>query len=195
MPLTVWTVADAADLVDGLLAELAPTGRIIAVDLPGWQAIPAAGRRAHVYTRRRGTATRTFAGLTGVEQRCITIETACESTLAVKLGEHRTGMIAASAWLLRCPGALEATVAALKPGGVLVIVGHTERDAIDIATLTDTHILPLDFTAYLVATTRNTFDAAVAIPAGTEVDAATTPASHWGVGVWRQTEKGGGARG
>ncbi|MCD0444247.1 hypothetical protein LO763_11505 [Glycomyces sp. A-F 0318] len=189
----MWTVGDAADLVDGLLEELAPTGRIIAVDLPGWQAIPRAGRRAHVYYRHRTTATRTLARLTEVEQRRTAIEAACESSLAVKLREHRAGMIAASAWLLRCPGALEATIEALRPGGMLVLAGRNEQDAVDIATLTDIRFLPLSFTAYLVAAAPAVFDAAATASPGTGADGATTPASHWGIGVWLRTAEGGSA--
>ena len=193
VPLTVWTVGGAADLVDGFLTELAPTGRIIAVDLPGWQAIPASGRRAHVYYRRRATAARTLAGLTAAQQRRTAIEAACETTLAVKLREHQAGMIAASAWLLRCPGALEAVCAALGPGGTLVIVGRSEQDAVDIATLTDTRFLPLAFAAYLVAAAPAVLDAAVTTPPETASGAATIPASHWGIGVWRRCDLGGGA--
>lgn len=192
VPLTVWTVKDAADLAAGLLTELAPTGRIVAVDLPGWQAIPRAGRRAHVYYRRRTTAARTFAGLTAAHQRRTTIEAACESSLAVKLREHQGGMVIASAWLLRCPGALKATVAVLKPGGVLVIAGRSEQDAVDIATLTDTRVLPLTFTAYLVAATPAVFDDAAATPPES-LGGETTPASHWGIGIWHRPDQGGGA--
>jgi hypothetical protein len=196
VPLTVWTVKDAADLVDGLLAELASTGRIIAVDLSGWQAIPRAGRRTHVYYRRRATTARALAGLTEAEQRRTTIEAACESTLAVKLREHQAGMIVASAWLLRCPGALEATIDALKPGGVLVLAGRSEQDAVDIATLTDVTFLPLSFTAYLVAATPAVFDTASdTAPESATGAAVTVPASHWGIGVWRRTSEDGGAHG
>lgn len=195
VPLTVWTVKDAPDLVDGLLVELAPTGRIIAVDLPGWQAIPALGRRAHVYYRRRATAARTLAGLTADQQRRTAVEAACESTLAVKLREHRAGMIIASAWLLRCPGALEAVGASLKPGGILVIAGRSEQDAVDIATLTDTRFLPLTFAAYLVAATPAVLDTAVTTSPETANGTETTPASHWGIGVWRQSDEGGDAHG
>lgn len=193
VPLTVWTVKDAADLVDGLLDELAPTGRIIAVDLPGWQAIPRTGRRAHVYYRRRATAARALAGLTEAEQRRTAIEAVCETTLAVKLREHRAGMIIASAWLLRCPGALEAAVEALKPGGVLVLAGRSEQDTVDIATLTDVNFLPLSFTAYLVAASPAVFDAATTAPIAGADGQATTPGSHWGIGVWRRTDEAGGA--
>jgi len=193
VPLTVWTVKDAADLVDGLLTELAPTGRIITVDLPGWQAVPRAGRRAHVYYRRRATAARALAVLTDAEQRRTTIEAICESTLAVKLREHRAGMIIASAWLLRCPGALEAVGAALNPGGMLVIAGRSEQDAVDIATLTDTRFLPLAFAAYLVAASPAVFDTAVTTPSETASRQETTPALHWGIGVWHQNNLGGGA--
>ncbi|MCC3762634.1 hypothetical protein K3N28_06060 [Glycomyces sp. TRM65418] len=191
VPLTVWTVKDAADLVDGLLDELTPTGRIIAVDLQGWQAIPRAGRRAHVYYRRRAIVTRTLAGLTADQQRRTAIEAACESTLAVKLREHQAGMIIASAWLLRCPGALEKTAEALRPGGMLVLAGRSEQDAVDIATLTDVRFLPLSFTAYLVAAAAAVFDTAASTPPEAVSGAGTTPASHWGIGIWRKTDEGG----
>ncbi|MEU5874728.1 hypothetical protein AB0A73_24595 [Glycomyces sp. NPDC047369] len=195
VPLTVWTVRDAVDLVDGLLDELAPMGMVITVDLPGWEAAPIAGRRTHVLYRRRATATRALGNVPAFGQRRTSMEAVCESTLAAKLHQYQAGMVAASAWLLHCPGALEAAIGALKPGGLLLLVGRSEQDAVDIATLTDVTFLPLSFTAYLVAAAPPVFDAAVKTSPEAGGGDPTTPGSHWGVGVWRRTEVAGGARG
>lgn len=192
VPLTVWTVEDAADLVRGLLTELAPTGPVVAVDLLGWEAAPASGWCTHAFYRRRSSVTRALGALAAAEQRRTAIEPACESNLAAKLRHRSAGMIAASAWLLRCPGALDGAVAALRPGGVLVIAGRSEQDAIDIAKLTDTSERPLAFTAYLVAASRGMLEAEAAERLA---PAAATSASHWGIGVWHKTGKGGGAHG
>jgi hypothetical protein len=51
-------------------------------------------------------------------------------------------MVAASSWLLRCPGGLDAAAGALRPGGSLAVIGRSEQEAVDIATLIDTTASP-----------------------------------------------------
>lgn len=199
VPLTVWTVENPADLVSGLVTELAPTGPVAAVDLPGWTALPEVGRITRVYVRSRANANRALATLTGKAQRRVRVQTTCESTLAAKLGaERRLGMVCASAWLLHCPGGLDAAIAALRPGGVLAVAGKTDRDAIDIATLVDNdptgHAQALSFAAYLVAAVPVALDAATDAEGGLGARRAAIP-EHWGVGVWcKNPTQSGGAR-
>lgn len=195
VPLTVWQVADAADLVTGLLAELSPSGPVIAVDLPGWQAIPHAGWQTRLYCRGKAIAERTLGGLRPAKQGLVRIEAASTTTLAAKLrtGHPEAGMVCASTWLLRCPGGPASAVAALRPGGFLVVLGQTDRDAVDIATLTDpggpAETAGLRFTSYLVAATKPVFDCAAGDDRFPE-----RGDRQWGIGIWSKPgHVGGGA--
>jgi hypothetical protein len=196
VPLSVWTVEGPDDLVEGLLIELAPTGPVAAIDLPGWTALPLAGRATRLFWRTRATHT-ALATLSDAARQRTTAYHATRSTLAAKLTtEQRLGMVAASSWLLRCPGGLDAAADALRPGGSLVVVGRTEQDAVDIATLIDTSASPkltgaLDFAAYLVAASTMGLDAAVRAAYGETA----TAARHWVAGVWCKRELRAGARG
>ncbi|MEU6246042.1 hypothetical protein [Glycomyces sp. NPDC047010] len=197
--MTVWTVENPADLVVGLVTELAPTGPVAAVDLPGWTALPEAGRITRVYARSRASANRALATLAGKTQRRVRVQAACESTLAAKLGaEQRLGMVCASAWLLHCPGGRDAAIAALRPGGVLAVAGKSDRDAVDIATLVDNdptgHGRSLTFAAYLVAAMPAVLDAAAEAERGLSARHSAIR-GHWGVGVWcKNPTRSGGAR-
>jgi hypothetical protein len=198
VPLSVWTVEGPDDLIDGLLIELAPTGPVAAIDLPGWTAIPFfAGRATRLFWRARATHT-ALATLPDPARQRTTAYHATRTTLAVKLtAEQRLGMVAASSWLLRCPGGLDAVAGALRPGGSLVVIGRTEQDAVDIATLIDTAASPkvtgaLDFAAYLVAASTTGLDAAVRAANG---DATTAATRHWVAGVWCKRETRAGDRG
>jgi hypothetical protein len=82
-------------------------------------------------------------------------------------------------------------------GGSLVVIGRTEQDAVDIATLIDTAASPkvtgaLDFAAYLVAASTTGLDAAVRAANG---DATTAATRHWVAGVWCKRETRAGDRG
>ncbi|GAB4001216.1 hypothetical protein GCM10029992_36030 [Glycomyces albus] len=195
VPLSVWQVDAAADLVAGLLAELAPSGPVVAVDLPGWHAIPHAGWRTRLYCRSKIAAERARSEIRPAKQALAGIETASATTLAPKLRSDcsEAGMVCASSWLLRCPGGPEAAVATLKPGGFLVVLGQTDRDAVDIATLTEpggpAETVALDFTAYLVAAAKPVFDKAAC---DTKKSGRST--SQWGIGIWSKPAiVGGGA--
>ncbi len=196
VPLSVWTVEGPHDLVDGLLIELAPTDPVAAIDLPGWTALPLAGRATRLFWRTRVTHT-ALATLPHAAQRRTTAHHATRATLAAKLtAQQRLGMVAASSWLLHCPGGLDAAADALRPGGSLIVIGRTEQDAVDIATLVDTFASPkvtatLDFAAYLVAAGTTVLDAAVRA-ANSET---ATAARHWVAGVWCKREPQAGARG
>lgn len=196
VPLSVWTVDGAADLVAGLLVEIAPTGPVAAVDLPGWTAIPLSGRCTRAYSRSQATSARELATLSDAARQRVSHHLATKTTLAPKLHSERgLGMLCASTWLLHCPGGLEAAIGALRPDGILAVLGHTETDAIDIATLVDTDtgdgpVATLDFTAYLVATAPKALDAAVqsAESEQSEVE------RHWAAGIWcKRTRRAGGA--
>ncbi len=197
VPLSVWTVEGPADLVAGLLVEIAPTGPVAAVDLPGWTAIPISGRCTRAYSRSRATSARELATLPDAARQRVAHHLASKTTLAPKLRfERGLGMVCASTWLLHCPGGLEGAISTLRPDGVLAVLGRTEMDAIDIATLVDAdtsggRASSLDFTAYLVATAPETLDAAVqAAESGqSEVE------RHWAVGIWcKRARRSGGAR-
>ncbi|MEU5874260.1 hypothetical protein AB0A73_22220 [Glycomyces sp. NPDC047369] len=194
VPLSVWTVEGPGDLLDGLLIELAPTGPLAAVDTPGWTALPLAGRTTRLYWRTR-TSYDLARTLPDAARGRTNAHHVTSATLAAKLdGERRLGMIAASAWLLRSPGALDAAARALRPGGFLAVIGRTEQDAVDIATRTDTDAPAasrLDFTAYLVAASTAAFNAAVRV--GDR--AAGASMRHWAVGIWQRRTPAGGARG
>lgn len=196
VPLSVWTVEGPEDLVDGLLLELAPTGPVAAIDLPGWTALPLAGRFTRLFWRTRATRN-ALATLPDAARRRTTASHVVRTTLAAKLTtEQQLGMVAASAWLLRCPGGLDAVARALRPGGALTVIGCTEQDAVDIATLIDTAASPrltadLDFAAYLVAASTTSLDAAVRAANGEP----TTAARHWVAGIWCKREARAGARG
>lgn len=195
VPLTVWTAADTTDLIDGLLAELTPAGPVAAIDLPGWTAIPNLGWKTRLFTRRYATAHRQVRGLPASQQGMIAMQSVCETTLAPALTakfalfKEQAALVGASAWLLRCPGGLAAATTVLRPGGHLVILSRSERDAVDIATLTDhDNDRGLSFTAYLVAATPLGLDAAVEGVASRQ----RAPQS-WSVGIWqRRTPIGGG---
>lgn len=196
VPLSVWTVEGPSDLVDGLLIELAPTGPVAAIDLPGWTALPLAGRATRLFWRTRATHT-ALATLPDAARHRTAAHHVTRTTLAAKLTvEQRLGMVAASSWLLRCPGGLDAAAGALRPGGSLVVIGRTEQDAVDIATLIDTSASPkltgaLDFAAYLVAASMTGLNAAVRAADGETA----TAARHWVAGVWCKREAQAGARG
>jgi hypothetical protein len=186
VPLSVWTVDGTADLVAGLLVEIAPTGPVAAVDLPGWTAIPLSGRCTRAYSRSRATSARELTTLPDAARQRVAHHLVNKTTLAPKLlSENGLGMVCASSWLLHCPGGLDGAIDALKPGGVLAVLGHTDEDAIDIATLVDTDTggggaSGLDFAAYLVATAPETLDAAVQAAEGEQSESER----HWAVGIW-----------
>lgn len=76
----------------------------------------------------------------GAARRCppVAFHSVNKATLAGKLRSERgLGMVCASAWLLDCRGGLDAAIAVLRPGGVLAVLGQTDQDAVDIATLVD----------------------------------------------------------
>lgn len=198
VPLTVWTAADAADLIAGLLAELAPGGPVAAIDLPGWTAAPTLGWKTRLFARRHATALRQMHRLPASQQGMAAVQAVCETTLASALTarfasfREQAALVGASAWLLRCPGGLAAATTVLAPGGHLVLLSQSERDAVDIATLTDRdggNDLGLSFAAYLVAATPAALDAAV--------EGITSPRrtpQSWSVGIWqRRAPIGGGA--
>ncbi|WP_335990093.1 hypothetical protein [Glycomyces sp. MUSA5-2] len=197
VPLSVWTVDGETDLVAGLLVEIAPTGPVAAIDLPGWTAIPRSGRCTRAYSRSRTTSARELATLPDAARQRVAHHLVTKTTLAPKLRpENGLGMVCASSWLLHCPGGLESALTALKPGGVLAVLGRTDQDAIDIATLVDADTSgggasSLDFTAYLIATAPETLDAAVRAAEGEQPEAER----HWAVGIWsKHARRSGGTR-
>jgi hypothetical protein len=185
VPLSRWTVEGPGDLLDGLLVELAPIGPVAAVDVPGWTALPMAGRATLLFWRTPGQYVLVRSLPDAARARTSTHQVTA-LTLAGKLAEERRlGMIAASAWLLHFPGAIAGATRALRPGGSLVVIGRSEQDAVDIAALTDASAavaFRLDFTAYLLASA----DAAVHTPARVADRAAGTTMRHWAVGIWRR---------
>lgn len=197
VPLSVWTVDGAADLVAGLLVEIAPIGPVAGIDLPGWTAIPISGRCTRVFSRSRATSARELATLADAARQRVAHHLVDKTTLTGKLRRERgLGMVCASSWLLHCTGGLDAAISALRPDGVLAVLGRTDEDAVDIATLVDTDATggqasALDFAAYLVATAPEALDAVVQAAEGEQVDVKR----HWAVGIWcKRAQRSGGAR-
>lgn len=219
VPLSVWQVADAAALTAGLLAELKPArGPIIAVDVPGWEAIPRAARHALVLTRDRNAASARLAALPGEKQGLARIQPVDERSLGVRLSAvtASTGLVITSAWLLDCTGALAAAANALQPGGVLAIVGQGMADQVRLSRLA--HPAPvaedaaggedeetaedppgefgLVFAGHVVAAPPRVFDAAVGAAEARSAHRAACPAMarHFDIVLWRKerrTEAGG----
>jgi hypothetical protein len=194
VPLSVWTVEGPGDLLDGLLVELAPTGPVAAVDAPGWTALPLAGRATRLFWRTRA-AYALMQTLPDTARARTTTRHVTALTLAGRLSaERRLGMVAASAWLLRAPGALDAATRVLRPDGSLVVIGRTEQDAVDIATLTDTIATAasrLHFSAYLVAASSSELAAA---ERAADQDSGSVM-RHWAVGIWHKHSPKAGSRG
>lgn len=219
VPLSVWQVADAAALTAGILAELKPVrGPIIAVDVPGWEAIPRAARHALVLTRDRAAASKTLAALPGAKQGLARIQPVDERSLGVRLAAvtASTGLVIASAWLLDCTGALAAAAHALRPEGVLAIVGQGMADQARLTRLTHPAPVAADaegsedeeteeespggfglvFAGHVVAAPPRVFDAAAGAAEARRADQAACPAMarHFDVVLWRKasrTEAGG----
>jgi hypothetical protein len=220
VPLTVWQVADAAALTAGLLAELKPArGPIIAVDVPGWEAIPRAARHALVLTRDRTAARAVLVGLPGAKQGLARIQPVDEHSLGVRLSAvtAQAGLIIASAWLLDCTGTLAASANALRTEGMLAIVGQGMADQTRLAALSRPRIdiasageelddsedgqeVPGDFglvfAGHVVAAPPRVFDAAAGAAEARRAGRAACPAMsrHFDVILWRkqrQAEAGG----
>lgn len=222
VPISVWQVADSAALTAGLLAELKPArGPIITIDVPGWEAIPRAARHALVLTRDRTTAKAALVGLPGAKQGLARIQPVDERSLGVRLAAvtTSTGLVIASAWLLDCTGALAAAAHALRPEGVLAIVGQGMADQARLAQLA--HPAPvaedaedgedeetkeespqsfgLVFAGHVVAAPARVFDAAAGAAEARRGGRSACPgmARHFDVVLWRKTaqNKAGGVRG
>jgi hypothetical protein len=220
VPLTVWQVADAAALTAGLLAELKPArGPIIAIDIPGWEAIPRAARHALVLTRDRNAARASLAKLPATKQGLTRIQAVGEHSLGTRLTavNGSTGLAIASAWLLDCTGALGAAAHALRPDGILAIVGRGMADQTRLARLSrprteaasaveeagsrgDDEDTPADFglvfAGHIVAASPRVFDAAAGAAEARRATRASCPtmARHFDVVLWRkqrQAEVGG----
>jgi hypothetical protein len=223
VPLSVWQVADAAALTAGLLAEFKPPrGPIVAVDVPGWEAIPRAARHALILTRDRSAASARLAALPGTKQGLARIQPVGESSLATRLAavNGATGLVIASAWLLACTGALAAAANALRPDGVLAITGQGMADQTRLARLTrprveavsaadgpgesdDAEEAPaafrLVFAGHIVAAPPRVFDAAAGAAEARHADRSACPAMarHFDVVLWRKARstEAGDARG
>lgn len=196
VPLSVWTVEGPADLVAGLLVEIAPTGPVAAVDVPGWTAMPRSGRCTRAYSRSRATGARELAALPDAARQRVTHHLVTKTSLAPRLRSERgLGMVCASSWLLHCAGALDGAISALRSNGVLAVLASTDEDAVDMATLVDTdtggsHTSALEFAAYLVAAAPETLDASVQAVEREQVEAER----HWAVGIWcKRARRSGGA--
>jgi hypothetical protein len=212
VPLTVWQVADAAALTAGLLAELKPArGPIITIDMPGWEAIPRAARHALVFTRDRNAASASLAKLPAAKQGLARIQAVSEHSLGTRLAavNGATGLAIASAWLLDCTGALGAAAHALRPDGILAIVGRDMADQTRLARLSrprmdaasaveeagsrdDDQDMPagfgLVFAGHIVAASLRVFEAAAGAAEARRADRASCPtmARHFDVVLWRK---------
>ncbi len=208
VPLSVWQVADAAGLVAALLGELRPArGPIITVDLPGWEAIPRSARHAVVFTRDRAAATAALASIAGAKRGLARLQPVGAGSLATRLGaiDARTRLVIASTWLLQCEGALAAAAGALRPDGILALVGQGQAAQARLAHLSRPRTTPIEdgdedtpetlglaFAGHIVATAPIGFDAAVASAEGCTVQSdhrRRAGARHFDVVLWRKTAR------
>ncbi|WP_335988476.1 hypothetical protein [Glycomyces sp. MUSA5-2] len=211
VPLTVWSAADAADVTAHLFAELKPArGPIAVVDLPGWDEVCRAGRRAVVFGTNRGAFARTLASLPTSKQGLGIFQALDADSAATRIAklEGAAGLALASARALTWPGAPAALVGVLRPGGLLAVIGRTDADA---AAMTEfnrprpgpkldatAHAVGLEFTGYVVAAPKRAFDTAVA----SAINGEATPhrpcaplTRHFDIAIWtRATAATGGAK-
>jgi len=221
VPLSVWQVADAAALTAGLLAELKPArGPIVTIDVPGWEAIPRAARHALVLTRDRTAASAVLAELPGAKQGLARIQPVGQRSLGARLAafDGATGLVIASAWLLDCAGALAAAAHALRPEGMLAIMGQGMADQARLSRLSHSPAavagantegtetaeteeespgaFGLVFAGHIVAAPPRVFDAAVNAAESRRAYRPACPAMarHFDVVLWckeRRSESGG----
>jgi hypothetical protein len=210
VPLTVWTVSDAADLTAHLFDELKPArGPIAFVDLPGWESVCRSGRRAVVFGTDRGAFARVRAGLPASKQGLAIHQAAGADNAAVRIAKlkNATGLALASARMLSWSGAAAALTGALRPEGLLVIVGRTDADAALMTTFNrpgrsrrpeaTAGELGLAFAGYLIAAPKQVFDTAVA----SAVNRQAMPrrpcvplTRHFDIAIWsKATDRIGGA--
>lgn len=210
VPLSVWQVADAAALTAALLEEFRPArGPIITIDVPGWEAVPRSARHAVVFTRERAAATAALASIPGVKQGLARIQPVDSASLATRLGaiDARAGLVIASSWLLECEGALAAAAGALRPGGMLTLVGRGMRAQARLARLSrpraatkpaDAETAPgalgLAFAGHLVAAAPTMLTAAVAAAEGRSTvhrphRSHQARVRHFDVVLWRKTPR------
>jgi hypothetical protein len=175
VPLTVWTVANAADLTAHLFAELKPArGPVVVVDLPGWEAVCRSARRAIVFGPDRGAFGRSRAGLPASKQGLAIFQAVDAESAAVRIARltNTAGLALASARVLAWPGAAAALTGAVRSEGLLAVIGRTDADAALMTAFNQPSrsrkleatagALGLDFAGYLVAAPRRVFDTAVA---------------------------------
>lgn len=203
VPLTVWTVADAADLTAHLFAELKPArGPVVVVDLPGWEAVCRAARRAIVFGPDRGAFARSRAGLPASKQGLAIFQAIDAQSAAVRIGRlaNSAGLALASARVLAWPGAVAALTGALRPEGLLAVIGRTDADAALMTAFNrprrsrkleaTASALGLDFAGYLVAAPRRVFDTAVATAVNREAmpHRPCVPLTrHFDIAIWSKT--------
>jgi hypothetical protein len=201
--LTVWSVADAADLTAHLFAELKPArGPVIVVDLPGWGAVCRAARRAIVFGPDHGVFARARAGLPASKQGLAIFQAFGADSAGVRIGRlsNSAGLALASARVLAWPGAAAALTGALRPEGLLAVIGRSDADAALMTAFNRPVLsrkleatagaLGLDFAGYLVAAPGRVFDTAVA----TEVNREAMPhrpcvplTRHFDIVIWSKT--------
>ncbi|WP_157930391.1 hypothetical protein [Glycomyces xiaoerkulensis] len=202
VPLTVWTVSDVADLTAHLFAELKPArGPIMAVSLPGWASICRAGRRALVFGADRGAFARAQATLPASKQGLAIFQAIDYESAAVRMAKlHGSCALAlCSAEVLTWPGAMAALVGAMRPGGLVVLLGRTDIEAAELSDFSrpsrrgrseaSAAALGLEFIGYLVAAPKRVFDASVAAAVHRErrpLRPSEPLTRHFDIAVWRK---------